>query len=100
MRIYRVYALQSLIYEVVPETPIWFMLCGLGGMDKERNRLMSNSVVVVTSQQYKSECADIVIIGNGIAGLTAALEARDLAPSASIAVITDQSHPTINTPAL
>ncbi|HJT59763.1 MAG TPA: FAD-dependent oxidoreductase [Ktedonobacteraceae bacterium] len=44
--------------------------------------------------------ADIVIAGNGIAGLTAAVEARRLAPDKSIAIITDQSHPTINTPAL
>ena len=46
------------------------------------------------------EQADIVIVGNGIAGLTAALEARSLAPEKSIAIITDQIHPTINTPAL
>jgi len=46
------------------------------------------------------EQADIVVIGNGIAGLTAALEARSLAPEKSIAIITDQIHPTINTPAL
>jgi len=46
------------------------------------------------------EQADIVIIGNGVAGLTAALEARSLAPEKSIAIITDQIHPTINTPAL
>lgn len=44
--------------------------------------------------------ADIVIIGNGIAGLTAAVEARHLAPEKRIVVITDQIHPTINTPAL
>jgi NAD(P)H-nitrite reductase large subunit len=44
--------------------------------------------------------ADIVIIGNGIAGLTAAVEARQLAPDKRIAMITDQIHPTINTPAL
>jgi len=44
--------------------------------------------------------ADIVVIGNGIAGLTAALEARSLAPDKRIAIITDQIHPTINTPAL
>jgi len=61
---------------------------------------MSDSIAAVPSRQYKSECADIVIIGNGIAGLTAALEARDLAPTTSIAIITDQSHPTISTPAL
>ena len=47
-----------------------------------------------------SEYADIVIVGNGIAGQTAALEARRLAPERSIVMITDQCHPTINTPAL
>src|SRR5579883_3405792 len=46
------------------------------------------------------ESADIVIIGNGIAGLTAAVEARRLDPDARIVIITDQCHPTINTPAL
>src|SRR5579859_2561574 len=44
--------------------------------------------------------ADIVIVGNGIAGLTAAIEARHLAPDKRIVIITDQMHPTINTPAL
>lgn len=44
--------------------------------------------------------ADIVIIGNGIAGLTAAVEARRLAPDKRIVIITEQIHPTINTPAL
>ena len=44
--------------------------------------------------------AEIVIVGNGIAGLTAAIEARKLAPDRRIVVITDQNHPTINTPAL
>ena len=46
------------------------------------------------------ERGDIVIIGNGIAGLTAAVEARRLVPDKDIVIITDQSHPTINTPAL
>ena len=46
------------------------------------------------------ERADVVIVGNGIAGLTAALEARRLAPEKRIAIITEQCHPTINTPAL
>ncbi|GCE10621.1 NAD(P)/FAD-dependent oxidoreductase [Tengunoibacter tsumagoiensis] len=46
------------------------------------------------------ERADLVIIGNGIAGLTAAVEARHLAPDKRIVIITDQIHPTINTPAL
>ncbi|TMC18854.1 MAG: hypothetical protein E6J34_16195, partial [Chloroflexi bacterium] len=44
--------------------------------------------------------ADVVIIGNGIAGLTAAVETRRLAPDKRIVIITDQIHPTINTPAL
>ena len=44
--------------------------------------------------------ADIVIIGNGIAGLTAALEARRLSPDKRIVLMTDQVHPTIHTPAL
>lgn len=46
------------------------------------------------------ESADIVIIGNGIAGLTAAIEARRLNPDSRIVIITEQIHPTINTPAL
>jgi NAD(P)H-nitrite reductase large subunit len=46
------------------------------------------------------DSADLVIIGNGIAGLTAAVEARRLEPDQSIVVLTRQSHPTINTPAL
>ncbi|HUY76502.1 MAG TPA: NAD(P)/FAD-dependent oxidoreductase [Ktedonobacterales bacterium] len=44
--------------------------------------------------------ADIVIVGNGIAGCTAAIEARRYAPDATITIVTEQSHPTINTPAL
>ncbi len=46
------------------------------------------------------EYADIAIVGNGIAGVTAAVEARRLAPDASIVIISEQSHPTIHTPAL
>jgi NADPH-dependent 2,4-dienoyl-CoA reductase/sulfur reductase-like enzyme len=44
--------------------------------------------------------ADIVIVGNGIAGLTAAVEARRLQPEKNVVIVTSQSHPTINTPAL
>ena len=46
------------------------------------------------------EWADIVIIGNGIAGLTAAMEARYQDRDKRIVIMTDQPHPTINTPAL
>lgn len=48
----------------------------------------------------RSGRADILIVGNGIAGLTAAVEARGHAPAASILIVTEQNHPTINTPAL
>jgi NADPH-dependent 2,4-dienoyl-CoA reductase/sulfur reductase-like enzyme len=46
------------------------------------------------------EGADIVIIGNGIAGLTAAIEARRQDADKRIVIMTDQLHSTINTPAL
>ncbi len=60
------------------------------------------SVVPVqrTSSDLSLDRADIVIIGNGIAGLTAAVEARHRAPDKRIVIVTDQLHPTINTPAL
>src|SRR5579864_8702673 len=46
------------------------------------------------------DSAEIVIVGNGIAGQTAAIEARRHAPDKRIVMITEQNHPTINTPAL
>src|SRR5579863_1419277 len=52
----------------------------------------------VANQQRKG--ADIVIVGNGIAGLTAAVAARRAAPHKRVVIVTEQSHPTINTPAL
>ncbi|HVB61307.1 MAG TPA: NAD(P)/FAD-dependent oxidoreductase, partial [Ktedonobacteraceae bacterium] len=61
---------------------------------------MREKTVIVPSLAPVSEYADIVIIGNGIAGLTAAMEARRLAPAASIVIISEQCHPTIHTPAL
>jgi NADPH-dependent 2,4-dienoyl-CoA reductase/sulfur reductase-like enzyme len=66
--------------------------------------MSSQDRALVPAQQRNSqpymERADIVIIGNGIAGLTAAVEARSLAPDKRIVIVTDQIHPTINTPAL
>lgn len=44
--------------------------------------------------------ADLVVIGNGIAGCIAAMETRAHTPDAHVTVITEQNHPTINTPAL
>jgi NAD(P)H-nitrite reductase large subunit/ferredoxin len=51
-------------------------------------------------KQDLSDWAPVVILGNGIAGMTAALEARRLAPDLPITLITKQNHPTIHTPAL
>src|SRR5579862_2138868 len=66
---------------------------------EDRTMIPSNTQQVKTNKPYLDR-ADIVIIGNGIAGLTAAIEARNLAPEKRIVMITDQTHPTINTPAL
>lgn len=44
--------------------------------------------------------ANILIVGSGIAGLTAAVNARRAAPDTRIMIVSEQSHPTINTPAL
>ncbi len=64
-----------------------------------RNDRAIARVQVNPSERYLDQ-ADIVIIGNGIAGLTAAIEARRHLPDRPIVMITDQMHPTINTPAL
>jgi NADPH-dependent 2,4-dienoyl-CoA reductase/sulfur reductase-like enzyme len=64
--------------------------------------MSSQDKAVVPAQEYKlsMDRADIVVVGNGIAGLTAAIEARRLAPEKRIVIVTEQVHPTINTPAL
>src|ERR1700730_12312993 len=56
--------------------------------------------VLAKNARASQDRADIVIVGNGIAGLSAAVEARSLAPHKRIVIVTKQSHPTINTPAL
>ncbi|TMD66129.1 MAG: NAD(P)/FAD-dependent oxidoreductase [Chloroflexi bacterium] len=58
------------------------------------------NLVLGVNMHNTLEWADIVIVGNGIAGLTTAVEARRFAPDTRIAIITEQCHPTINTPAL
>ncbi len=70
-------------------------------MSRQEHRA-STKIARQAPQRNKSylDGADIVIVGNGIAGLTAAVEARRLAPDRRIAIITEQCHPTINTPAL
>lgn len=62
--------------------------------------MQRNGVPARLTGQHFQASADTVIIGNGIAGLTAAVEARRFAPNKQIIMITEQCHPTINTPAL
>ncbi|MBV9229442.1 MAG: FAD-dependent oxidoreductase, partial [Chloroflexi bacterium] len=71
-------------------------------MNTTNNNRQERAVVPLQQQASKPylDSADIVIIGNGIAGLTAAVEARHLEPDKRIVIITDQTHPTINTPSL
>jgi len=68
------------------------------------NSNQDSKALSIPIQQHNTpatpEEADIVIIGNGIAGLTAAIEARHYDPSKRIVIMTDQLHRTINTPAL
>lgn len=54
----------------------------------------------IAEQVMQRGHAQIVVVGNGIAGCAAAMEARQYAPDAEIVIVTEQSHPTINTPAL
>src|SRR5258708_7651932 len=72
-------------------------------MKRECMMSMYQRAAVAAQRQLSNahlDGADIVIIGNGIAGLTAAVEARRMAPDKRIVIVTDQIHPTINTPAL
>lgn len=48
----------------------------------------------------RADRADVLIVGNGIAGCIAAMETRQYAPDANVLIVTEQNHPTINTPAL
>src|SRR5260370_16434445 len=67
-------------------------------MSSRKDRAVAR-VQVNHSERYLDK-SDVVIIGNGIAGLAAAIEARRHLPDRPIVIITDQPHPTINTPAL
>lgn len=67
-------------------------------MSSRQNQALEAASMQISNAPLDS--ADIVIVGNGIAGLTAALEARALDPEKRIVIITNQIHPTINTPAL
>lgn len=67
-------------------------------MSSRKDRAVAR--VQVNPSERHLDRADVVIIGNGIAGLAAAIEARRHLPDRPIVIITDQLHPTINTPAL
>lgn len=67
-------------------------------MSSRKDRAVAR--VRVNHNERYLDGADVVIIGNGIAGLAAAIEARRHLPDRPIVIITDQLHPTINTPAL
>ena len=54
----------------------------------------------IARRTLRAGYADVVVIGNGIAGLTASVEMRRYAPDADILIITEQNYPTITTPAL
>ncbi len=54
----------------------------------------------IARRALRAGYADILVIGNGIAGLAAAVESRRYAPDADILIVTEQNYPTINTPAL
>ena len=51
-------------------------------------------------QNVLRDRAELVVIGHGIAGYIAAMETRQYVPDARILIVTEQNHPTINTPAL
>ncbi|MGH3180290.1 MAG: FAD-dependent oxidoreductase [Streptosporangiaceae bacterium] len=61
---------------------------------------MQIAKAIIETPRPRGERADLVVIGNGIAGMTAAIEARKLEPRIRIVIVTAQNHPTINTPVL
>lgn len=67
-------------------------------MSSRKDRAVAH-IQVKPRERYLDK-ADVVIIGNGIAGLVAAIEARRHLPDRPIVMISDQVHPTIHTPAL
>jgi NAD(P)H-nitrite reductase large subunit len=67
-------------------------------MSSRKSRAVAH--VQLNHSEHYLDGADVVIVGNGIAGLAAAIEARRHLPDRPIVIITDQLHPTINTPAL
>ncbi len=72
-----------------------------GGLRRrERTGGTMAAPAVVRTGRFPPMSADIVIVGNGIAGMTSAVEAHRLAPEKKILMVTEQNHSTINAPAL
>src|SRR6266567_1983228 len=72
-----------------------------GGLRRrERTGGTMAAPAVVRTGRFPPMSADIVIVSNGIAGMTSAVEARRLAPRKKILIVTEQNHSTINAPAL
>jgi len=62
-------------------------------------RNSANAFMMPSRRQFSVDVVDLMVIGNGIAGMTAALETVRLAPHLRVAVATDQGYPTVNKPA-
>jgi len=69
-------------------------------MNRKQNSLALSVLAQRRNVLATLDRAEIVVIGNGIAGLTAAIEARRYNADKRIVIMTDQLHATINTPAL
>lgn len=68
--------------------------------DRRQEATAARAANPAAQRALRAGYADVLVIGNGIAGLTASVEARHYAPDADILIVTAQNHPTINTPAL
>lgn len=93
-------------HSIRPRTPLpafdplgTFKVPVVGRNDPSANAMPSLTPHVRRHDPTENQ-ADLVVVGNGIAGCIAAIETRSHAPDAHITIITEQNHPTINTPAL
>jgi NADPH-dependent 2,4-dienoyl-CoA reductase/sulfur reductase-like enzyme len=84
--------------QIFPLTSAYFFARINIVMSSRKKRAVAH-VQLNQSERYL-DGADVVIVGNGIAGLVAAIETRRHLPDRPIVIITDQLHPTIHTPAL
>jgi NADPH-dependent 2,4-dienoyl-CoA reductase/sulfur reductase-like enzyme len=92
----------SLLHRPVVAAPRFELLrtLQLPAIDGTRLSTTAADADQAAQRALRAGYTDLLIIGNGIAGLIAAVEARGYAPDAEILIVTAQNHPTINTPAL